>query len=352
VSSHTAVDREQILDELLDIGLAVASERDLYALLNRILEAARRFTRAEAGTLFLRDGDRLRFAVVQNDLVERKLARPELQQRFEAEPLRLSEPSLAGHVAQTGEVLNIADAHTIGVHQTRAFNERFEVASDYATRSVLAVPLQDVTGSIVGVLELLNAVDDSGATVAFQREHEKLIRTLAAHAAVAIRNARLENLSFKDGVTELYNRRYFGLRIEEEVKRHTRFGHPLSLVVANLDRFKPLNVEHGQAAADEVLREVARLLIRHSRSFTIIARLDGDEFAALLANTPKAGAVTYAQRIRSVIETHAFAHGTVTASLGVAGLPADAVSADDLLAAAQRALHEAKDQGRNRVLAL
>ena len=352
MSSHTAIDREQMLDELLDIGLAIASERDLYALLNRILEAARRFTRAEAGTLFLRDGDRLRFAVVQNDLVERKLARPELQQRFEAEPLRLSEPSLAGHVAQTGEVLNVADAHTIGVHQTRAFNERFEVASDYATRSVLAVPLQDVTGSIVGVLELLNAVDDSGATVAFHREHEKLIRTLAAHAAVAIRNARLENLSFKDGVTELYNRRYFGLRIEEEVKRHTRFGHPLSLVVANLDRFKPLNVEHGQAAADEVLREVARLLIRHSRSFTIIARLDGDEFAALLANTPKAGAVTYAQRIRSVIETHAFAHGTVTASLGVAGLPADAVSADDLLAAAQRALHEAKDQGRNRVLAL
>ena len=352
MSSHTAIDREQMLDELLDIGLAIASERDLYALLNRILEAARRFTRAEAGTLFLRDGDRLRFAVVQNDLVERKLARPELQQRFEAEPLRLSEPSLAGHVAQTGEVLNVADAHTIGVHQTRAFNERFEVASDYATRSVLAVPLQDVTGSIVGVLELLNAVDDSGATVAFHREHEKLIRTLAAHAAVAIRNARLENLSFKDGVTELYNRRYFGLRIEEEVKRHTRFGHPLSLVVANLDRFKPLNVEHGQAAADEVLREVARLLIRHSRSFTIIARLDGDEFAALLANTPKAGAVTYAQRIRSVIETHAFAHGTVTASLGVAGLPADAVSADDLLAAAQRALHDAKDQGRNRVLAL
>lgn len=352
MSSHTAVDREQILDELLDIGLAVASERDLYALLNRILEAARRFTRAEAGTLFLRDGDRLRFAVVQNDLVERKLARPELQQRFEAEPLRLSEPSLAGHVAQTGEVLNIADAHTIGVHQTRAFNERFEVASDYATRSVLAVPLQDVTGSIVGVLELLNAVDDSGATVAFHREHEKLIRTLAAHATVAIRNARLEDLSFKDSVTELYNRRYFGLRIEEEVKRHTRFGHPLSLVVANLDCFRPLNVEHGQAAADEVLREVARLLIRHSRSFTIIARLDGDEFAALLANTPKAGAVTYAQRIRSVIETHAFAHGTVTASLGVAGLPADAVSADDLLAAAQRALRDAKDQGRNRVLAL
>jgi len=123
-------------------------------------------------------------------------------------------------------------------------------------------------------------------------------------------------------------------------------------VVVNVDRFKPINAEHGQPAGDEVLREVARLLVRHSRSFTIIARLDGDEFAALLANTPKAGAVTYAQRIRSVIEGHPFAHGTVTASFGVAGLPADAVSADDLLAAAQRALRQAKDLGRNRVTAL
>ena len=133
------------------------SERDLYALLERILEAARRFTRAEAGTLFLREGDRLRFAVVQNDSVERKLGKPEMQQRFEAEPLRLSEPSLAGHVAQTGEVVNVADAHAIGVHQTRAFNQRFDAATEYSTRSVLAVPMQDLTGSIVGVLELLNA---------------------------------------------------------------------------------------------------------------------------------------------------------------------------------------------------
>jgi diguanylate cyclase (GGDEF)-like protein len=352
VKSPTRADGEQVLDELIDIGIALASERDLYALLERILEAARRFTRAEAGTLFLREGDRLRFAVVQNDGVGPKLGQPELQQRFEAEPLRLSEPSLAGHVAQTGEVVNVADAHALGGHQTRAFNQRFDAASEYSTRSVLAVPMQDLTGSIVGVLELLNSVDDSGGIVPFKPEHEKLIRSLAAHAAVAIRNARLENLSFKDGLTELYNRRYFALRIDEEVKRHTRFGHPLSLVVLNVDRFEPLNAGQGQAAGDEVLREVARLLVKHSRSFTIIARLEGDDFAALLANTPKAGAVTYAERIRGVIESHAFAHGTVTASFGVAGLPADAVSADDLIAAAQRALSAAKGLGRNRVSAL
>jgi len=346
------VDREQLLEELIEIGLALTTERDLYALLDRILEAARRFTRAEAGTLFLREGDHLRFAVVQNDLLERKLGKSEMQQRLQAEPLRLSEPSLAGHVAQTGALINVADAYAIGVHETRVFNQRFDAASDYATRSVLVVPLQDLTGSIVGVLELLNAIDDSGAIVPFEPDHEKLIRALASQAAVAIRNARLEDLSFRDSLTELYNRRYFALRIDEEVKRHTRFGHPLSLVVLNIDRFPSLNADQGPALSDEVLREVARQLVKHSRSFTIIARLDGDDFAALLANTPKAGAVTYAQRIRGVIADHPFPHGTVTASLGVAGLPADAASADDLIAAAQRALGDAKRLGRNRVTAL
>jgi len=346
------IDREQLLEELIEIGLALTNERDLYALLDRILEAARRFTRAEAGTLFLCEGDHLRFAVVQNDLLERKLGKSEMQQRLQAEPLRLSEPSLAGHVAQTGALINVADAYAIGVHETRAFNQRFDAASDYSTRSVLAVPLQDLTGSIVGVLELLNAIDDSGAIVPFEPDHEKLIRALASQAAVAIRNARLEDLSFRDSLTELYNRRYFALRIDEEVKRHTRFGHPLSLVVLNIDRFKQLNADRGPALSDEVLREVARQLVKHSRSFTIIARLDGDDFAALLANTPKAGAVTYSQRIRGLIESHPFAHGTVTASFGVAGLPADAASAEDLIAAAQRALSEAKGLGPNRVTAL
>lgn len=348
----TMIDREQLLEELIEIGLALTSERDLYALLDRILEAARRFTRAEAGTLFLCEGDHLRFAVVQNDLLERKLGKSEMQQRLQAEPLRLSEPSLAGRVAQTGALINIADAYAIGVHETRALNQRFDAARDYSTRSVLAVPLQDLTGSIVGVLELLNAIDDSGAIVPFEPDHEKLIRALASQAAVAIRNARLEDLSFRDSLTELYNRRYFALRIDEEVKRHTRFGHPLSLVVLNIDRFKQLDADRGPALSDEVLREVARQLVKHSRSFTIIARLDGDDFAALLANTPKAGAVTYSQRLRGIIESHPFAHGTVTASFGVAGLPADAASAEDLIAAAQRALSEAKGLGPNRVTAL
>jgi diguanylate cyclase (GGDEF)-like protein len=345
-------DRERLLEELLEIAIALTTERDLYALLQRVLETARRFTQAEAGTLFLREGDHLRFAVVQNDFLQRKLGTAAMLQRLQSEPLRLTEPSLAGHVAQTGEIVNVADAYAIGVHETRALNRRFDAASEYATRSVLAIPMQDLTGSNVGVLELLNALDESGAIVPFDPDDETVVRALASQAAVAIRNARLEDLSFKDVSTELYNRRYFALRIDEEVKRHTRFGHPLSLVALNIDHFKQFNEDHGTPAGDEVLREVARLLAKHSRSFTIIARLDGDGFAALLANTPKAGAATYSQRIRGVIAAHPFPHGPITVSFGVAGLPADAASAEDLIAAAQRALTDAKRLGRNRVTAL
>ncbi len=323
-------DRTQRLERLIDIGLALTGERDLHALLERILEEARRFTRAEAGTLFLRDGDHLRFAVVQNEVLEARLGTGAMPRRPQTAPLPLSEPSAAGHVAQTGEIVNVSDA-------------------DAARRSVLVVPLQDPKGHIVGVLELLNARDEGGASVPFDPADERLIRALAAQAAVAIRNAQLEDLSFKDALTDLFNERYFALRLDEEVRRSARFGHPLALVCIDVDDFKRINEDKGRAAGDEVLKETARLLAKHSRSFTILARRAGDDFVAILANTPKAGAATYAERIRGVLEHHAFAQGPVTACFGVAALPADAASAEDLMLKADRAVSDAKRLGRNRV---
>src|SRR5206468_5493907 len=83
--------------------------------------------------------------------------------------------------------------------------------------------------NVLGVLELINAMDD-GRVLPFDPQYEPLVRALAAQAAVAIRNARLEDLSLKDALTDVYNRRYFMIRLEEEFKRHARFGEPLSLV--------------------------------------------------------------------------------------------------------------------------
>ena len=164
-------------------------------------------------------------------------------------------------------------------------------------------------------------------------------------------NARLKEFSFKDEVTGLYNRRFFSIRLEEEVSRYRRFNHPVSVVLLDLDGFKAVNDELGHAVGDETLRDVAEILLRHSRGINVICRYGGDEFAVLLVETSKAGARLYADRIRHVLATYPFAHGRrVTASFGVASLPEDvAPTADDLIRAADEALYAAKRAGKNRV---
>ena len=335
-------DFPQLLKELIQIGIALTSERDPAVLLKMILLEARRFTRAEAGTLFLREGDQLRPAVVQNDLLAARLGEPELD-RLQAEPLPLSEASLAGYVALTGETLNLPDASALPPDRPYALTPALDA------RSVLVVPFQDPSGLILGVLELHNARDEHLHVVPFDPEYGALVRSLASQAAVALRNTQLEALSFTDSLTGLYNRRHFLLRLDEEAKRHRRFGQPVSLALLDLDHLKALNDQLGHAAGDETLQEVAQLLLAHSRDFTLITRYGGDEFAILLVETPKAGALAYAQRLKALIEQHPFKHGALTVSVGVAGLPEDVLAGSDLLPAADKALYEAKRLGRNRV---
>jgi diguanylate cyclase (GGDEF)-like protein len=335
------------LRQLIAIGIALTSERELSTLLERILAEARRFANAEAGTLFLRDGDVLRFAVAQNDVLVRRMGEREMRRRFAAEPLKLTQPSLAGYAALTGRLINLPDAYEMPDGPAYTFNWRVDASLGYRTCSVLVVPLQEPKGEVIGVLQLINARNAAGEVAPFDPELEGLIQALASQAAVAIRNARLEDLSFKDALTGVYNRRYFGVRIEEEAKRHSRFGEPLSLVLLDLDRFKSINDRLGHRAGDDTLREAAQLIVTNSRSFSVVTRYGGDEFAVLLVNTPKAGAIKYAQRIKDVIERHGFQHGPLTVSVGIAALPEDVTNSDDLMPAADRALYVAKRQGRN-----
>jgi diguanylate cyclase (GGDEF)-like protein len=173
----------------------------------------------------------------------------------------------------------------------------------------------------------------------------------AAYRELESTNARLKEVSFKDEVTRLYNRRFFSIRIEEEVARYRRFKHPVSVVLLDLDGFKAVNDELGHAMGDETLRGVGELLLKHSRGINVICRYGGDEFAILLVETPKPGAQIYADRIRHVLEHHVFPHGQrISASFGIATLPEDVESsADDLLRAADEALYSAKRAGKNRV---
>jgi diguanylate cyclase (GGDEF)-like protein len=173
----------------------------------------------------------------------------------------------------------------------------------------------------------------------------------AAYKELESTNLRLKEYSFKDEVTGLYNRRFFTMRLDEELARYRRFNHPASVVLLDLDGFKAVNDDLGHAVGDETLRDIAQILQKHSRGINVVSRYGGDEFAILLVETSKAGARLYADRIRQVIGAFPFSHGKqITASLGVASVPDDEAStAEDLFRAADEALYAAKRAGKNQV---
>jgi diguanylate cyclase (GGDEF)-like protein len=340
--------RTPLEDSLLTLATAMSTESNVEALLERTLQEARVFTRAEAGTILLVEGDQLKFAVVQNDSLAAHLGSRELRRRFRTLPLPLAHPSIPTHVALTGATLNLEDAyanHMLGP----LFDSTIDESNDYQTRSLLAIPLRTPSGAVVGVMELINAHREAHVIVPFTNDSESLARAYASLAAMAIHRALLDESNFKDTLTDLYNRRYLGMRIEEEAGRHKRFGHPVSVVSLDLDNFERVNRKAGQTGGDALLREIGVLLRKHSRRFTVVARDRGDDFAIVLPNTPRAGAVIYAERIKALIERHPFEHGTMTASLGVASLPESVGSSEELIGSAYQSLADAKRRGGNRV---
>src|SRR6516225_363866 len=179
----------QMVEDLLQLGIAISSEGELAPVLERIVTQARRFTGAEAATLFLREGGHLRFAVVQNEINRRpRLGDYELLLRLEVERLPLDVPSLAGYVANSGEIVNVPEAYDIPSDAPYTFNWRVDLTTGYRTHSVLAVPLRDASQRNLGVLQLINAVGLDGHAVPFHPRLEDVARAFAAYAAIAVRS--------------------------------------------------------------------------------------------------------------------------------------------------------------------
>src|SRR2546422_2627830 len=120
-----AINLTEAFRDLVQIGIALTSERDLSTLLNRIMAEARRFTRAEAGTLFLRENYELHFAVVQNDRLSRRLGEAEMQRPLQAQPLQGSQPRFARHGPLIGEGVNIPPTYMISPRRPHNFNPLF-----------------------------------------------------------------------------------------------------------------------------------------------------------------------------------------------------------------------------------
>ena len=161
----------------------------------------------------------------------------------------------------------------------------------------------------------------------------------------------LREVSNRDGLTKLFNRRYIEEVLGQEYNRARRHAHPLAVILTDIDHFKQVNDVHGHLAGDEVLREVSRRLQTKLRDIDILGRYGGEEFLIVLPETDCAGGRIVAERLRQAIHETPVDIGDsqlqVTISLGVTELREDSSNYEQLISEADQALYQSKDAGRN-----
>jgi diguanylate cyclase (GGDEF)-like protein len=203
-------------------------------------------------------------------------------------------------------------------------------------------------GKLIGLL----VVRSDDATRLWAENELLLLHTVADQLAVAVNQAHLfaqmQEQALTDGLTGCYNRRSFELQLERDLQLAIRMRQPLSLIMLDLDNFKEINDRAGHDAGDLALRMLVDNLRRELRAVDSLARFGGDEFAIILPQANADGALLVAERLRKRMEKiHVPDFGAITASFGIASFPAHASSRDTLVVAADRALYNSKDAGRN-----
>lgn len=252
---------------------------------------------------------------------------------------RIARTGLAGRALETAQPVLVND-----VSKRQEF-----IRGAVEVRSELCLPLV-IFGEKLGVM-VLDVEKPNG----FMLEDVPVLESVADICAAAIQNARhferTKQLAYLDGLTGIFNRRFFEMRIQEEIQRAGRYETELSVVMLDLDHFKRLNDEFGHLLGDEVLRQVSTIFQNQLRKGDVCCRYGGEEFALLLPNTSTENAIEVAEKLRRTVETWHFpgVARPVTLSAGVAGFPQHGNTRDEVIAAADSAMYSAKQNGRNRV---
>lgn len=258
--------------------------------------------------------------------------------------------SIAGWVMKNGKPLSFADFQD-DKRDVPIFPGQY-----LPMRSLACLPLS-MKDDTFGVFLMASRKENF-----FSPYETKIFEVIAAHTATHIANARMyqqvEKLAATDGLTGLFNHRYFQERLAAELERGERYKQKISLVLVDIDHFKKVNDTYGHPAGDKILKEVAKILTSSVRTVDVAARYGGEEFAVVLVNTDSKGALETAERIRKIIENGKFDIGggaaiKITGSMGIAVFPDDTGLGEGsqrlLISKTDSALYLAKKQGRNRV---
>ena len=263
-----------------------------------------------------------------------------------------------GSAWQVGERVPIKGTATewVARHKEAVIEPALELASRFTTgkyhlqqgiRSIAYLPLI-VKGEVIG-----SAIMASRHPNAYSQRQVKLLEQLASQIAMPIENSRLyaeaEHRARIDELTGLLNRRSLNEMITSEIGRHSRYGGVFSLIILDLDSFKAFNDNYGHLAGDKLLKQVGSIMKGTIRNIDEAFRHGGDEFAVLLPQTGIDAAHQVAERVRKRVEAKINVDDApVTASLGLASWPADGIDLEDIIAAADGALYNAKRGGGNR----
>ena len=325
--------QKEVMQSAAQLGEVLQSTLDLGRIMRLVLEVVATRLEADKGAIYaLSDArDRLEPQVA--------LGLPLTQLRLG--DLRVG-TGLAGWVAVTGEAVT-----------TPSLAGPAPSPPEPPADTALAIPIS-VRNRVYAVLALYGR---KGGV--FRPGDVESVLQFITRAGVAIENVlrhqEATRRSITDGLTGVWNRRYFELRTREELERSVRFSRPFSLLMVDLDNFKLVNDRFGHRSGDEVLVEVGRRLTDNTRELDTCARYGGEEFVLLLPETDGQGAAVVAEKLRNSISNLPF-HVTdvgelsVTASIGVAAFPVDGDTVAEVLRQADHALYSAKRAGKNRVV--
>jgi diguanylate cyclase (GGDEF)-like protein len=335
--------RGELEETIRRVGEAFAAGLDRQEMVNIAVRTAVEACQAEAGRALPIDLRRMKAAHVGEETGDLRAALVEAERS-----------AFAIHEGHGAEWLALLDSTGDADEPIERHPVRAQVGDVYA----MAVPLLARLGrgrslEQVGVVSIARAGND------FDDSEYDLFAYLTGQAAVSIENVDLHEMvriqAVTDELTGLYNLRHFHETLDGEIERSRRFGQPVGLMLLDIDNFKSVNDTYGHQQGDLVLIEVGRVLRALSRDIDEPARYGGEEMSVILPQTDVAGAELLAERMRAAvagIEIERLDGGgrlQVTASFGVASLPANAEDKDSLIAEADAALYRAKRAGKNRV---